>query len=342
MIRYALLTFLFVLLAASPLEAKSYPRHGPVPLISQNPFYLLFLQPRPEPARTLAAGELRLSLRGAYSNLFEQGASDVTGVSLDLDMELFRPAFSLAWGFLPDWEVGLELPFLHFEGGFLDQFIQDFHDVFGLPNAGREFVPNGRFSYVFRQNGTSLYEVGTVPFRPSDLVLHVKRNLLVETRAAPAVAGTFYLKLPTGSPSHGTGSGMPDMGFQVAVEKNYKRIHGYMNLGGVIRGATDLGIEPFLNSHLWYWMAAVELTAWSHHLGVIAQVQGDGSLFDGTGINALDEGNLILTIGLAGQEGPWNWKVAFAEDVSGSGPAVDFTAFFEVGYTWDFGKPPSN
>lgn len=329
------LLFFFLVISFYSPTAWGYSSQGPIGTISQNPLYLLFLQVTPESATTLSHGQLRLTSRGTYSNLFEQGASAKTGVALDLDMELFRPSFTLQWGFLPQWEMGIELPFLHFEGGFLDEFIQDYHDFFGFPNAGREFVPNGRFAYVVSQNGLPLYAVGTVPFRPSDIVLHVKRQFLTEEGAMPALAGTFYLKLPTGSKSHGTGSGMLDAGVNVSVQKSYKRLHGYANLGGAILGATNFGLQDFLNTYLWNWMAAVELTAWSHHLGIIAQLQGDGSLFDGTGIPDLDQGNLILTIGLAGQEGPWNWKVAFAEDPSGTGPAVDFTAFFEFSYTWN-------
>lgn len=333
----AIFFFLIPVLIASVCEAR-YPAQGPIGIISQNPLYLLFLQVTPEPATTLAHRELRLTTRGNYSNLFEQGASAKTGVALDLDMELFRPSFTLQWGFLPQWEFGIELPFLHFEGGFLDEFIQDYHNFFGFPNGGRNLVPNGRFSYLITQNGMPLYAVGTVPFRPSDIVLHVKRQFLQEEGSSPAVAGTFYLKLPTGSKSAGTGSGMVDAGFNLAVQKSYKRLHGYANLGGAILGVTDFGLQDFLNTYLWNWMAAMEITAWSHHLAVIAQLQGDGSLFDGTGITDLDKGNLIFTLGLAGQEGPWNWKVAFAEDPTGTGPSVDFTVFFEFSYTWSLNQ----
>lgn len=323
-----------LLLLVSPHVAAEYLAHGPVSLRSQNPLTLLFLSPRPERAVVLPKGTLRLAARGPYSNLFEQGFSPSTGVRLDLDMELFRPSFLVEWGVASGWEVGLELPFLHFEGGFLDAGVQDFHDVFGLPNGGRGAVPHGRFAYAVRQNGRVLYQVGTEAFRPSDLVFHVKRALLQESSMRPGLSGTFYLKVPSGKRGEGLGSGAPDIGVNLAVEKHYKRLHAYANLGGVLFGATNLGLEPFLNPAIWNWMTALEITAWSHHLSVIAQLQGDGSLFDGTGIQELDQGNLNLTIGFAGQEGPWGWKAGFMEDPSGQGPAVDFTTYVEVSYTW--------
>ncbi len=328
---------LLALLMSASVHA--YPAHGPIALRSQNPLYLLFLSPRPERAVVLPFRQLRLSARGAYSNMFEQGTSARTGVQVDLDMELFRPSLLVEWGFWPGWEFGVELPFLHFEGGFLDAFIQDFHSTFGFPNAGREQVPNGRFRYSMSQNGKNLYQVGTEALRPSDVALHVKRQILTEGAVRPALSGTFYLKVPTGQSGQGLGSGMPDIGLNLAAEKSYKRVHAYANLGGVLLGATDLGIESFLNANLWTWMTALEVSLWSHHLSVLAQLQGDGSLFDGTDVQTLDQGNLILTIGFMGQEGPWGWKVAFAEDPSGQGPAVDFTTYFELSYTWGQSLP---
>jgi len=329
--------FIFFLLLVVPRSgfADEYPSHGPISLVSQNPLYLLYLQPRPERARVLKAGQLRLSARGPYSNVFERQSNGSTGMMVDLDMEVFRPSFFLQWGFLPDWEFGLELPFINTNSGFLDGFIQEFHKIFGFPNSGRNLVPDGRFNYSISRNGKDLYRNNSVPFLPSDIVLNVKRVLWKESRAVPAIAGNFYLKIPTGNISRGTGSGMPDIGFNLAFEKNYKRIHGYVNLGGVILGPKDYGLDQFLNAQLWNWMVAVEITAWSHHLGVIAQLQGDGSLFHDTGLSDLDEGNLILTIGFGGQEGPWGWRAAFAEDPSGTGPAVDFTTYLEVSYTFN-------
>lgn len=331
----SVLLFVLIGIVAGQVLAQEHPSHGPISIRSQNPLYLLFLAPRPERARVLKHGELRLAARGPYSNIFEQGSSAVSGVTLDLDMELFRPSFLLEWGFLPGWEFGIEVPFIHFYGGFLDGFIQAFHRTFGAPNSGRDRVENDRFSYRVSQGGQALYATTSQVVQPSDLVFHVKRHLLEEDSHWPALTGTLYIKVPTGNSGRGLGSGAPDIGFNFAAEKNYRRIHGFANLGGVLLGSTDLALDPFLNPFVWSWMLGLEVTAWSHHLSIIGQLQGDGSLFDGTGLQSLDQGNLMLTIGFAGQEGPWGWKVAFAEDPSGQGPTVDFSAYFEVSYTWD-------
>ncbi len=328
------LASLFCILFSLPLWGRDYEAQGPLPLRNQNPLHLLFLSPRPEPAKTVPHRELRVSARGSYSNLFEQGASTSTGLALDLDMEIFRPSFLIQYGLFPGWEVGLEIPFLHFEGGFLDSFIQDFHSTFGLPNAGRGLVPNGRFSYAIRQNGIPLYQVDTEPFGLSDLIFHLKKEWVPEGRIQPAVATTTYLKLPTGDRGEGLGSGTPDFSFNVALEKNYRRLHGYLNVGNTFFGGSDVGFRSFLDGHLLTWMAAFEVTAWEPHFSVIIQLQGDSTLFSGTGISALDEPTLVLTVGFAGQEGPWAWKAGFAEDPSGNGPAVDFTTYFEVSYRW--------
>jgi hypothetical protein len=330
--RFFLFIILVALLLPTGLLSRDYYPHGPFALRSQNPLYLLFLQPRPERAAVLGPTDLRLSLRGPYSNIYERGTSATSGVDFTLDMELFRPNLMLEYGLNSGWELGLEIPFLHFEGGFLDAFVQGFHNAFGFPNGGRDKVANGQFTYDVSQSGTNLYRVNPDTFGVSDFVFHAKKLFFDERALTPALAGTLSFKIPTGDRGEGLGSGMPDIGVNLSAEKHYKRFHSYANLGAVALGASSLGFEPFKNDFVWHWMAAVELSAWDPHLGIIAQIQGDSSLFHDSGIATLDGRTVILTIGLAGQVGDWAWKLGFAEDVTAVGPAVDFTSFLEISY----------
>lgn len=332
--RFFLLSCLVsILMSASSLEASNYAQ-GPFPTRSLNPLYQMFLVPRPERAVTLGQGQLRLSARGPFANLIERNSSTDTNFTIDLDMEIFRPNFVLEYGLGWGWEFGVEIPFLHMEGGFLDQAIQDYHEFFGFPNGGREQVSNGRFSYRVTQNGDVLFAANQETFGLSDLIFHAKKEFIREREAVPAVSGTFYIKVPTGDRGDALGSGNADMAFNLAIEKNSRWVHGYLNTGYVVLGATGLDLDPFLNSKLWTWMGAVEVSAWRNHLAVILQVQGDGSLFDDTGLSELDLINTMLTFGFAGNEGPWHWRAAFTEDLVPAGPAIDFGTFFEVGYTW--------
>ncbi|HEY3700045.1 MAG TPA: DUF3187 family protein, partial [Spongiibacteraceae bacterium] len=57
--------------------------------------------------------------------------------NLVLDGESQRYEISARYGLGDNWEVGLMLPWISYNGGVLDNFIDDWHRVWGLPDGGR-------------------------------------------------------------------------------------------------------------------------------------------------------------------------------------------------------------
>jgi len=47
----------------------------------------------------------------------------------------------------------LDIPVLVFSEGFLDGFLEDYHDAFGFPDYGRKNRPNNDFLYEVRRDG---------------------------------------------------------------------------------------------------------------------------------------------------------------------------------------------
>ncbi|MBI1910285.1 MAG: DUF3187 family protein [Deltaproteobacteria bacterium] len=330
-----LFIFLSLFFVSPAILAESYyPPLGPIPVRNQNPLYLQFLDLHPQRTEVLPAGTYQVEMQAAYSNLFERNASPATGYQVALDMELLRHSIFFRYGVMDRFELGVELPLLHFNGGFLDSFIQDFHHFFGLPNAGRELYPNGTFEYAIRKNGVPLYEVNPETYGLSDIILDFKHQIFKEAGWHPGLASIFYLKLPTGDRGHGLGSGNPDFGFQVAAEKNYDRYHGTLNLSYTVLGGNDLLAEISRPAVLG-WMTGLEISLIRELWSLMLQMSGDTGLFHGTGLTELDEGALNLTVGFGGRVGDFNeWKVAFEEDPDSDGAAVDFTVFFQWGTRW--------
>lgn len=329
-----LLFFLPKLVSANIFHVSDYHTYGPLPIRTQNPLYLLFLNDSLDRASTLSKGDFSTSLETSFSNLFERQVRTV-GIGMDLDMEIIRTAINFGYGVTDRYEVGLQIPFLSFSGGFLDAFIQNFHNFFGLPNAGREQVANGRFSYLVTQNGATLYQVDQSAFRLSDIVVTNKLRIFDETKFIPAISLKGLLKIPTGSRVEGTGSGQPDFGFSILAEKSYKRFHSYTLLGVVFLG-NHSNLNPILRNGAFTFGQGFEFNIFEH-LSVIAQISGVTSIFKGTGISNLSEPVLDLTIGFTG-EVPLKktfkkirYLAAFTEDPTGTGPSVDFTLYFNVG-----------
>lgn len=328
-----------VLLLSHDAIARTHPSFGPITLREQNPIYLQNLGLTPTRARVLPEGSIETRLDWAYSSVFEQGTSATNRVTLD--MEIMRLAAHMIYGLTSNFEVGIELPFYHSGGGFLDSFIQDFHRFFGLPNAGRETVFNNQYTYQFFSGGNLIYNVPSQSFMIGDITLRFKHHVVEETKSCPAMAWFADIKLPTGSPSRGTGSGAPDFGIGVALEKNYKRIHGYLDVEYVVVGGNDR-IDAFMRQAMLAFAAAFEVSILDTWSGIV-QLNGSSPLLAHTGMETWDGVPMNLIVGFRGEEPgllggrDLFWQAGFAEDILSSGPSVDFTAFLSLGIR--FHKP---
>lgn len=335
----SLLWTVVVLLISGNACAKTHPSFGPITIREQNPIYLQNLGLMPTRATVLPEGTIEARLDWAYSSVFEQGASPTNQVTLD--METMRLAAHVLYGFTSNLEVGIELPFYHSGGGFLDSFIQSFHNFFGLPNSRRETVMNNQYTYQFSSGGNVIYNVSSQSFMLGDITLRVKHHVFDETKACPALAWFADIKLPTGTQSRGTGSGAPDFGIGLALEKNYKRIHGYLNVEYIVVGGNNT-LDAFMRQAMFAFAAAFEVTILDTWSGIV-QLNGSSPLLANTGMETWDGVPMNLVVGFRGEEKgllggrDLIWQVGFSEDILSSGPSVDFTAFLSLGIR--FHKP---
>lgn len=328
-----LLIILAILLFSAPSFAKEYASFGPIRARSQNPYHLQTINLSPTRATVKPKGTWELRVDSSYSNIFETGVS-ATNWMLS-DMELWRISANASYVVDEDMELSIEVPFIHRWGGFLDPFIQYFHNLFDLPNGGRNLVDDNQFLYRFYEGNNLIYDMGSHKIFLSDINLRFRHNPLHEGRYNPATALFFDLKLPTGMKSRGMGGGNIDYGFGVALEKSYKRLHGYLDAAYYISGRDDALAEYMHQSFLSY-VAAVEFTllpTWS----IIAQINGQTPLLKGTWMGQWDGVPLDLVIGFRGEEkdvfssNDLIWQFGFSEDVTSGGPSVDFTVLLSIG-----------
>ncbi|MBI2338760.1 MAG: DUF3187 family protein [Deltaproteobacteria bacterium] len=319
---------------AGIFDLSSYHPFGPLPVRTQNPLYLLFVGSTLTRAQTLSKGDFSTSIETTFGNLFERRVR-ATGLGIDLDMELIRTAVDFSYGLTDRLELGLQLPFLSFSAGFLDSFIQGYHSAFGFPNAGRDKVDKGRFSYLVTRNGAALFTADQADFALSDLVLSQKLHVFDESKRFPALSLKSSLKLPTGSRSGATGSGRPDFGLSILAEKSYKRLHGYTQAGFLVLGGHD-DLDPFLKNGSFIFGQAFEINAFEH-LSFVGQVSGQSAIFSGTELPELSKIALDLTFGFTGEvpAGKTVKKIryvaAFTEDPTSEGPSADFSLYFNLG-----------
>src|SRR4030095_2572655 len=249
--------FLTLCLSRPSYALDHHPNFGPLETRTQNPLTLLFLSPVPQNASVLERGESRFSVAFPLSILIERSQPKGAKVGVDLDMEIYRTSLHFAYGVLPNLEAGLEIPFLSFSGGFLDSFLQSYHDAFGFPNGGRNLVPNGRFSYLLTEEGRVLYSPQKSAFGLSDLSFYLKYRFWKEGKRRPAFSVRTAFKFPTGDRGRGLGSGEADFALQLALEKSYKRFHSYTHAGFLGLGGFE-PLEKYLNGQIFTFGQAFE------------------------------------------------------------------------------------
>ena len=167
-----------------------------------------------------------------------------------------------------------------------------------------------------------------------DTTLMSKYQLLTEGAAAPAVSLRGAVKLPTGDQAAFFGSGSPDFGLGLAVEKLVAgRWLLYANLTGVLPTGTiaGLGLRPTLSG-----LAAIEYL-WSENLSITTHFDYYSSPFSGTGLAAFDQGITEAVAGFSYRVVPhFLWQLYAVENLDFiTGSAPDFTLSTVLTYRFE-------
>lgn len=148
------LTLLFLAVGMLPANDLEFP-------LIQSFAYFPFTTTRALPRHAWS-----VDLSSAYSNIFAYDF-DRTAIS---DMECFSTVVGVRHGFSATLTGEAYFRFSQINGGRLDHFIENFHEAFGLPVAGRDQFPRNqvnysyfdRFSYTGNQAALSPLVVGVL------------------------------------------------------------------------------------------------------------------------------------------------------------------------------------
>jgi len=319
--------------SSSQVFAAAYKSFGPISLVSQNPIYLQNLQLQARRATALLPGSSEVQLDYAFSNVFEWESNNT--YDLNVDMEVHETALSYHRGFQGDIELGARLPFYTTGGGFLDAFLDSYHNAFSFPRGGREFVNNGTFNYQLSKNGTNIFSYPEADFDLGDIVLSLKQQFFHEDQDKINAAWFVDFKVPTGTVHSGFSSGRPDFLLGLAADASFKSLRAYLNTALVSTSGLS-ALQGYMNDQRFAFSFAAEcslLPTWS----AIVQLSGGTALLKGTALTPWNDVPLDLIIGFRGEEpgllagNDLFWQFGFSEDVLSVGPSVDFTTFFSLG-----------
>lgn len=204
----------------SPTDASSAPaapqvrRQIPEPFATRTMHLVRagILDPLPASARNQREGAWRFNANLEYASIFIRQPHGTVGRPplMLLDAEIMRFEFGLRHGITDRLTVGAGLSLTHLAGGFLDEFVTEWHDTFGLSNAGREREPANRFLATVNDRwGRNLWRARGGGIEAGNLGLWAQYNLLHMENGDEHIdlSARAWLELPTAGGSLGMGWG---------------------------------------------------------------------------------------------------------------------------------------
>ncbi|MEJ2454539.1 MAG: DUF3187 family protein [Candidatus Thiodiazotropha sp.] len=267
----------------------------PFSVRNQNPFIIVYGLPSAVPSELLTEDESSLQLQFDVSN--NSKGSETPEELIVLDGETYRLAMIYRRGLGHGWQASVELPVIAHGPGVMDNFIEDWHDIFGLSNSDRDPWPKNRLFFSYSRNGEIEAELTDGSTGLGDLQLQVSKQLAVSDTGRH-LALHASLKLPTGDADRFQGSGGTDLAlwFSGAAPTLIEswRVGGYLQAGLLLLDEGDL-LPDQQRSVVWFGGGGVHWRAWPW-LMLKAQLDAHSSFYDSE-LDQLGLRSVMLTVG---------------------------------------------
>lgn len=303
---------------------------GPLSSRTQHPLSLTFLSLRPRRASTQAEGTYGFAAESVYTTLYE--SQQGTGERAAFDGELWRGAGRVRYGLSESTDIETELALVYTTSGFLDDFVRWWHDLFLLPDGGRDAAEDGQYEMRLRQGGSTLYELEEDRLGFGDLPVVITHSLRAEDEDGPALAVRAGIELPLGSDDRGFGSGKIDAGTGALLERSIGRVTLFGGLDYVYTNdASSFSGSAVEINDLFTTEYGMELR-WNDRLSLLTQLLWTSPLTSDIDLEEISREILDLGLGAAyDMKSGGRLFVSFHEDlVAATGP--DFSLL--IGASW--------
>ncbi len=299
------------------LSSAAFSFDGPLQINNLYPIFLHADQPYLEKADMENSMSFSLSHSSTYT--VEESRDWV----ISLDMEITELSFRYKRIIKNLIEFDLDVPVLVFSEGFMDGFLEDYHDAFGFPDYGRKDRPNNDFLYEVRRDGKLIIR-GQSGTRLGDIRLAVKKPLMSAADYKLSIKGD--LELPVSSAKKGYSNGSIDAGISLLFDKSISgSTMTYWNLGAVfpgdVKGHENLDLRNYINGGV-----ALE-TELSKNLDLVIQLHGQSDIYPDTEISAVDGRAFFIAFGGRYYSNGRNYELSLTEDLNTSG-SPDFIINF--------------
>jgi hypothetical protein len=166
----------------------------------------------------------RFSVRFAQNYTAAHLYQESVPIDFGMDMEILQYRFDVAYAVNSDFTVMYSQAFTYMWDGFMDPFLNWYHDLLGLPNYGREKRPNNEYEFFLynTETGDSLWDPRSRSFLVNSPVVGAFYQLLNREHQNLLIGAHF--QFPTGDAMRGISSGGTDMAFSMMYTHRYKAV----------------------------------------------------------------------------------------------------------------------
>jgi len=202
---------LFTLLFIQPVNAAEIRAFQN---FNQLPFHQIFGLPSLDNSPLTEAGDWRSSVVATFSNTYEFDGYDE---EISIDGETHRFSLLLNYALRDNLQVGFEIPHVKHSGGFLDDFIYEWHDFFGQPQNGRDKDESDEIFFEYKNKDGEEFGIDSTESGIGDVRLNVAYSRPLEK--GRTLIYSAEVKLPTGDFDKLTGSGGTDVSVGVSDDQ---------------------------------------------------------------------------------------------------------------------------
>jgi len=297
-------------LPAPVVQAQGLPAYSPINPVADSRTALGF-----EPYRAPRLGRWSLGLSLDYGSAIELDRAPQADYTLDA--ELLRLRLRVARDLSPSVFLMADAAAQGSYAGFLDGFLNWYHDLIGIRLPARESRPNDSFLYrldlpdgIGRSRRSSALFLGDV-------------RLAAGLRLGPHLQTLALVTLPTSTGPTGYGRGVPAAGLITTVRAPLAKPLTYEGSLGLGYTPTHGDLEPYQHTTFVSGSSGMRWRFWGRQ-SLYANLFYHSPYYHDTTIYPLDRRELSLDFGwmLATKSGR-EWRIGMMEDMEPNGPAID-------------------